>query len=405
MATQQINKYTPVHWAIINNIPLKEEMLYHCNINDFDCYGIPGLHYAIHMQNREVIQWLFDHGADPLLRNKNGFNAFQEAVCTRNEQIIKITYEKTYNYYRTIYDERVIDGAETLNELHDFQFTLHWELQTWIPLGTYLLPSDNNVIRKRGKNLRLDMNIIGFNHYTVQKGNGSLIFFGEDKNQFKKGEVIFVNHNEKTVTKLCGCGTQRKLKIEDVLKTNVTTMKTKIIFDCKEAKTLLGYERNENINGINCKVYNVTPFWAELITRELPSIIQKPKHFKSKIYDDEYMQNHIKNNILLRKNEKEILRKKTCQAEMWIGKGSIELSEFKILMKFLSKNFDNFSAFEDFFERNNLTNDFGFPLQFKIPLAFSLSIVANIKDYQAVSPSEEIFEIPKAYNILDFTKN
>ena len=142
-------EYTELHYKIINNERITKQMIDIKEINTFDKYGIPPLHYAIHMQDKELISLLLNNGADPLIRNKNGFNSYQESVCTRNMEIIELIYDKTYDYYEKIYEKRVEDGIKTLKELKDFSFELHWELQTWIPLAGYLLPSGNNLVRKK----------------------------------------------------------------------------------------------------------------------------------------------------------------------------------------------------------------------------------------------------------------
>ncbi|ELP90104.1 hypothetical protein EIN_405180 [Entamoeba invadens IP1] len=390
---------TPLHLLVFKGEIPPDEMDY-SNINTFDIFGIPVLHYAIHTQNISIVKTLLLHGADPLLRNKNGFNAYQESVCTRNIELITLLYEETYNFYDAIYSKRVIDGIDTLEKMDDFQMTIHWELQTWIPLGTYLLPSDDNLARKRSHNLRFDMGIIGFENYNIKRGRGSLFFFGEDKGRWKKGEVFFVNHDEHTVEKMCGRGIRRKLKVKEVLLTDVTTMRTNFVLNCERAKNMWGNDRNESVNGIECRVFDVTPLSVNLVTREIPTnrpIL--PKIFSDSIYSQK--EKWDTKNILLGNGEKEVYRKKTNGAELWVGKGAIQLSQFRILTGFLERNFDDYKKFEDFFDKNGLTDDDGFPVQLKIPLALSLSLVLNIKNYSKVQPEESVFDIPDDYTFVN----
>lgn len=356
----------PVHSHVLQGvIPLEfagnGEML-----NMLDCYGIPPIHYAIHMGRVDIVDWLIGHGANPLLRNRWGFNAYQEAVCSRRIDVIQLTYDKAYDFYDKIYSERAIAGSETLARMHDFEFTLHWELQTWIPLGSYLLPSDNNVVRKRGPNLRFDMNIVGFEGYRMKRGNCSLFFFGEDHEAFKLGDVILVNYDDRTITNLCGNGSRRKLKTEEVMKTTVTTMQTVLNFDCTRSKTLLGKDRVDMVDGVKCSVYDVAPFWAQLVTREPPTVPEEDSGKWGDIYTPEFYQAHRGQNILLREGEKQQRRKRTMSAEMWVRTGSIQTSQFRILMSFLSTNFDDFSRFENFFITNELDDSKGFPVQFSL---------------------------------------
>jgi hypothetical protein len=110
-----------------------------------------------------------------------------------------------------------------------------------------------------------------------------LIFYGEDKGKFKKGEVVFVDHVEKTITKLCGNGSRRRLKTEQVLQTKLTTMRFHLQFAADKKKSFFGKEKSETINGMQCPVYDVRPFWAELTTREPSTIPPKPKLRKAVI--------------------------------------------------------------------------------------------------------------------------
>ena len=157
-------------------------------------------------------------------------------------EIIEHLYNRTYDFYEVIYERRVLDGASVLGEMIDFTFTFKWEFQSWIPLAGYLLPNDVNLCRKKGPNLRFDTTISGFQNYQIKRGNTSLIFYGEDKGKFKKGEVVFVDHVEKTITKLCGNGSRRRLKTERVLQTKLTTMRFHLQFAADKKKSFFGIE-------------------------------------------------------------------------------------------------------------------------------------------------------------------
>ena len=393
--------FTPLHLKVIKNEPITDSDINDKEIDTFDSYGIPVLHYAIHMQNIPLIELLLKHNADPLIRNKNGFNSYQEATCTRNIEIIEMLYDKTYEFYEVTYDARVIDGAKTLGEMTDFTFTFKWELQSWIPLAGYLLPSDVNLMRKKGPNLRFDMTISGFENYRLKRGNSSLIFFGEDRGRFTKGQVVFIDHTEKTIKKLCGCGFKRNLKKEHVLKTNLTTMSVTFPFAATAKKTMFGNDKYEVINGMQCKMFDCKPFWAELTTREPLKTPPKPKVFKERHYTEEYYQEHKNKNILLRKNEKQVFRKKTLNAEFSVGKNHIPLSQFRKLISFLAVNFDNFQNLEDFFDLGGYSDEDGFPVKFKIPLALSLSAVATITNYSNDEIDDSVFDLGEEYTIIN----
>ncbi|CDQ63461.1 unnamed protein product [Oncorhynchus mykiss] len=66
-----------------------------------------------------------------------------------------------------------------LKELGDFYFELHWDFQSWVPLLSRILPSDNCKIYKQGINIRLDTTLIDFSDMKCQRGDLSFIFNGD----------------------------------------------------------------------------------------------------------------------------------------------------------------------------------------------------------------------------------
>ncbi|KAL7717278.1 Ankyrin repeat domain-containing protein [Entamoeba marina] len=359
-----------IHLNVLNNTFPPKNLLNHDSINQLDSYGIPPLHYAIHMQNVDLVKYLIDNNANIQLKNKYGFSAYQEAVATRNTELIQLMYDELYKIYDKTYDERVENGCRTLEEMQDFQFVLHWECQSWIPFGSYFLPSDNNLIRKKKNNLRFDTNIVGFE---------------KDHGQFKRGDVIFIDHGKKSVKKISGGGTHEDIKIDE--------------FGATRAKSTFGYLKKESIDGEMCNVYDLTPSNVKLITREVDKSTNAPQTFSNTIYDKENQTTHQKRNILLRKTDKETKHKREINGEMWIGKNGIKLSQFFILSKYISKYSPEFARLEEFLHNQHLTDDDGFPVQFKISLAFTLSLVTRVQNYTTESPDESIFDIPTDYNI------
>ena len=71
------------------------------------------------------------------------------------------------------------------------------------------------------------------------------------------------------------------------------------------------------------------------------------------------------------------------------------------MISFLAVNFDNFQNLEDFFDLGGYSDEDGFPVKFKIPLALSLSAVATITNYSNDEIDDSVFDLGEEYTIIN----
>lgn len=49
-----------------------------CNVNNQDCIGRTALHYAVDLENKDIIKFLLSHGADPTIKDSAGLTPADE---------------------------------------------------------------------------------------------------------------------------------------------------------------------------------------------------------------------------------------------------------------------------------------------------------------------------------------
>ncbi|KAL0836750.1 hypothetical protein Bca101_088640 [Brassica carinata] len=113
------------------------------------------LHLAVKLCDSTAAEMLMVAGADWTLQNEHGWNALQEAVCSRQESIAMII----------------------------------------------VAPSDTYKVWKVGSNLRADITMAGFDGFKIQRSDQSILFLGDGSEDGKvpRGSLYMVNHKDKEV--------------------------------------------------------------------------------------------------------------------------------------------------------------------------------------------------------------
>lgn len=136
-----------------------------------------------------------------------------------------------------------------------------------------LCPSDVYKVYKRGSNVRIDTTLLGFDHTTWQRGDRSYIF----KGQSDAATMIEVDHESREFSIEHLKGLMGDIKgipppkesVSARLSAPVTSNRVdmeKISFE-RNKSGIWGWrsDKNENINGYDCKVYAASN--VEFVTR------------------------------------------------------------------------------------------------------------------------------------------
>ncbi|XP_041097056.1 ankyrin repeat domain-containing protein 13B [Polyodon spathula] len=247
------------------------------DIETLDPRGRTPLHLAVTLGHVDCAHVLLKHGADVCKENRNGWTVLQEAVSTRDPELVRLVL-RYRDYHRAV---KRLAGIplllEKLRQAQDFYIEMKWEFTSWVPLVSKVCPSDTYRVWKSGQNLRVDTTLLGFDHMTWQRGNRSFIFRGQDSSAV----VMEVDHDRQLVYSeaLSLPEHDREALLEAVQPSEeqvtnrltapvvTTQLDTKNISFERNKTGILGWrsEKTETVNGYEAKVYAASN--VELITR------------------------------------------------------------------------------------------------------------------------------------------
>ncbi|KAM7399638.1 hypothetical protein PAMP_018889 [Pampus punctatissimus] len=165
------------------------------DLESLDPRGRTPLHLAVTLGHLDCARVLLQQGADVSKENRNGWTVLQEAVSTRDPELVRLVL-RYRDYQRTA---KRLAGIpillERLRQAQDFYVEMKWEFTSWVPLVSRICPSDTYRVWKSGQCLRVDTTLMGFEQMTWQRGNRSFIFRGQDSN----AEVMEVDHDRQLV--------------------------------------------------------------------------------------------------------------------------------------------------------------------------------------------------------------
>ncbi|CAH8373715.1 unnamed protein product [Eruca vesicaria subsp. sativa] len=156
------------------------------------------LHLAVKLRDTTSAEMLMLAGADWTLQNKDGWNALQEAVCSRQESIAMIIVRHYQPLAWAKWCRRLPRLIATMRGMKDFylEMSFHFESSV-LPFVSKVAPSDTYKVWKVGSNLRADMTMSGFDGFKIQRTDQSILFLGDGSGDGRS--VYMVNHKDKEV--------------------------------------------------------------------------------------------------------------------------------------------------------------------------------------------------------------
>ncbi|TFJ99480.1 HAUS augmin-like complex subunit 5 [Platysternon megacephalum] len=262
------------------------------DIEQQDPRGRTPLHLATTLGHLDCARVLLQHGADVGKENHSGWTVLQEAVSTRDLELVQLVL-RYRDYQRAV---KRLAGIpillEKLRKAQDFYVEMKWEFTSWVPLVSKICPSDTYKVWKSGQNLRVDTTLLGFDHMTWQRGNRSFVFRGQDTSAV----VLEIDHDRQVVYSetLALASHDREGLLAAVQPTEeqvmgrltapvvTTQLDTKNIAFERNKTGLLGWrsEKTEVVNGYEAKVYGASN--VELITRTRTEHLSDQHKGKSK---------------------------------------------------------------------------------------------------------------------------
>ncbi|XP_072286819.1 ankyrin repeat domain-containing protein 13B isoform X3 [Pyxicephalus adspersus] len=285
----------PLHYLVWHNKhkELEKELTERQDqIEQVDPRGRTPLHLSTTLGHLDCARVLLNHGADVSKENRSGWTVLQEAVSTRDLELVRLILRHR-DYQRAIKRLAGIPVLlEKLRKAQDFYVEMKWEFTSWVPLVSKICPSDTYKVWKSGQNLRVDTTLLGFDHMTWQRGNRSFIFRGQDTSAV----VMEIDHDRRVVfSETLTLGSQdHEVLLAAVQPTEeqamsrltapvvTTQLDTKNIAFERNKSGILGWrsEKTEVINGYEAKVYGASN--VELITRTRTEHLSDQHKGKSK---------------------------------------------------------------------------------------------------------------------------
>ncbi|XP_005056812.1 PREDICTED: ankyrin repeat domain-containing protein 13B isoform X3 [Ficedula albicollis] len=285
----------PLHYLVWHNRARdldRELSAKQADIEQLDPRGRTPLHLATTLGHLECARVLLKHGADVGKENRSGWTVLQEAVSTRDLELVQLVL-RYRDYQRAIKRLAGIPVLlEKLRKAQDFYVEMKWEFTSWVPLVSKICPSDTYKVWKSGQNLRVDTTLLGFDHMTWQRGNRSFVFRGQDSSAV----VMEIDHDRRVVYSetLALAGHNQEVLLAAVQPTEeqvmgrltapvvTTQLDTKNIAFERNKSGILGWrsEKTEMVNGYEAKVYGASN--VELITRTRTEHLSDQHKGKSK---------------------------------------------------------------------------------------------------------------------------
>lgn len=205
----------------------------------------------------------------------NGWSVAQEAVSAGDPDILTSIISFRDLMRQKNRSIQVPELLEKLKNSPDFYVEMKWEFSSWIPLMTRVCPSDTYKVYKRGSFVRIDTTLIGFDNTSWQRGNRTYLFKGTDD----EAHFYEIDHDGKGYS----MEVMKDIDVElfengipptkDSIQIRLQTPIIKNDLDIDKIsfeRNKCGWfawknEKNESINGYDCRVYNASN--VEFITR------------------------------------------------------------------------------------------------------------------------------------------
>ncbi|CAL8075859.1 unnamed protein product [Calicophoron daubneyi] len=167
------------------------------NVNKIDVYGNTALHIAVMLGHRDCINLLLSYGADAVLKNREGWSALGESISYGSYSLTLTLYERLRN--QLLRPEKVSEFARLLSAIPDCQLDFDWEIVSWVPFVSDMLPSDTCRVRKVGGCLRLDTSLLEFTSVNHGRGDLSIVF-----NPRNQPAMVILDHQKKNYRSVGG---------------------------------------------------------------------------------------------------------------------------------------------------------------------------------------------------------
>ncbi|KAK9816485.1 hypothetical protein WJX72_000874 [[Myrmecia] bisecta] len=255
----------------------------------WDPQGNTVLHIAVLRRHYNLVDTLLAADVPLKTPNSRGWLAIDEAIALKDARLVKALHTKeTADLKKQIKAKKAYLLA-TMQSMPDYGFKLRWELGSpifWMLLRKYA-PHDTYQVWKKGTCIRVDGSLMGMDDKARslipkwKRGHFSLLFDGGPT----PSRLYLVDHNKQTYVDLTSERKQHKPDIDAevriIMSEGAGKSKMKPVeFRFKPAKTWLGNDATERIEGWKTRVFEATGKMVAITTTMAPLVVPKTATFE-----------------------------------------------------------------------------------------------------------------------------
>ncbi|KAL9256435.1 Ankyrin repeat domain-containing protein [Drosera capensis] len=262
-----------------------------------DRRDVPGretpLHLGVRLRDPRSVKILMAAGADWSLQNQDGWNALQEAVCTKQDQVAMIIAGNYQPHAWAKWCRRLPRIIASMGRIRDFYMEISFNFESSvIPFIGRVAPSDTYRIWKRGSNLRADMTLAGFDGFRIQRSDQTYIFLGDGYSRedgsmpLPPGSFIALTHKDKEITNaLEGAGalpTEAEVAQDVASMSQTNTYRPGIDVTQAELVPHLNWRRQEKtemVGNWKAKIYDMNNVMVSVKSRRVPGAMTDEELF------------------------------------------------------------------------------------------------------------------------------
>lgn len=398
----------PLHQAVFNNdlyrihqlcVGEDKELMF-VDVDKVDFLFNSPLMLAVKLKNYEAALVLVDHGADPKYRNSgNALTPIEQALGQNDRQMLKILVTAYLRQVREKWLGHNDEFLEALTRMKDFSMTMRWECKSSIiPFVKRFTPSDVYQIYKRGKNLRVDLTLIGWEGLKSRRGNISLWFNGHQK------RLKIFDHLNNTIKEFDAEPSESS--IENTVEKMMKNKKFSNEIQAGEVKLTpdtnwRGEIQEEIINNWKCKKQKLT--CSVEIDKEKREVLFDKNLDSIKSFEDYYeyamsvrMEENLtaKSQKILESREKKHYTKQV-NATLWTCDDfPLTLLDFLPLLDLLSSFSKNAQHLSTFLHQGSLLSN-SFPVKALVTVYASVKLIVFLDSITMKSPDKAYFSFPK----------
>lgn len=371
------------------------------DVDKLDPLGNTPLMLAVKLKRYEEALVLVDHGADPKYRkNAEELSPVEQALGQMDRPMLRILITGYLRQIREKWLGHNDDFLDALGRMKDFSMIMRWECKSnLIPFVKRFTPSDVYHIYKRGKNVRVDLTLIGWESLKSRRGKISLWFNG------RKKKLKIYDHMVGTIKDFDSEPSEKS--IENTVEKLIKNKKFSSEIQINDVKLVpdtnwRGESQQETINEWLCVKQKLT---CSLEIEKEKRLVVLDRNLETLKSFEEYLEyslqfrpeetNMTKSQKILENREKKHISKQ-LHASIWTCEDfPLSLADFLPLLELLGSFSKNAQHFCTFFNSSSLIES-GFPVKALIPVYASVKLQVHLDSITLRSPDKSFFLFPKA---------